>query len=355
MTADELSYSAPMFSGRVAVVGVGGPVAAAFVRIGTETVGADRLVEVDTVAHSTPVTEFRHAVGADDVARAVADCEGVVYFGVDAPTGPDAATRAGAAPGGPDVVDAIVAAAASRSTPLRLVVVSSTRVYGAWQNNPVPLTEAAPVRPNEDAPDVARLAEIERRLGDVDASLVHVSVLRSATVLGPGVGAESCAELLGSGRVGVVGGRPVRQFAHVDDVAAAAWHCIEFDLTGAFNVASQGWVTADAIDAMARRRPPAVELRPDEYRRWLDLSRPGAAGAGGAEVAHDMYPCVGATTRLAGTGFRPVHTNGEVLRFGLDAAEHWHKQVRRSRRALSTPVVVGAAVLGALWLSRRRQ
>lgn len=345
-----------MFSGRVAVVGVGGPIAAAFVRVGIETVGADRLVEVDTVAHSAPVTEFRHAADAEEVASAVAGCDAVAYFGVDAPAGPDAATRAGAAPEGPEIVAAIMAALSSGAGSARLVLFSSASVYGAWPNNPVPITEAAPVRPNEGAPDVARLAEIERRLGDIRVPGVDVAILRAATVLGPGIGAESSAELLGSPRVGVVGGRPVRQFLHVDDAAAAVWHCIEFGLAGVFNVASEGWVTADEVDAMAQRRPPAFELRRDEYRRWLDLaSRPRSGGVGEAEVARDMYPCVVATTRLAGHGFRPAHTNGEVLRSGLDAAAHWRRQVRRSRRALRTPLVVGAAVLGALWLSRRRQ
>lgn len=354
MTPFPLSYIAPMFSGRVAVVGVGGPLATAFVRAGLETVGPERLVQVDTVAHASPATEFRHAGHAGDVARAVEGCDAVVYFGIDAPAGPDAATRAGAAPEGPDTVAAVVAALASRADRARLVVVSSAKLYGAWPNNPVPLTEAAAVRPNEGAPDLARLAEIERRLVDLETPAVDLAVLRAAEVLGPGVGPESSAELLAAGRIGVSGGRPVRQFLHVDDLAAAAWHCIEFGLTGVFNVASEGWVTADEIDAMAHRRPPALELRPDEYRRWLDLARRGSGGAGEAEVARDMYPCVVATTRLAGRGFRSEHTNGEVLRCGLDAAAHWRKQVRRSRRALRLPLAVGAGVLGALWVTRRR-
>ena len=45
----------------------------------------------------------------------------------------------------PRVLDAAAAAASTR-----LVVVTSALVYGAWANNPVPLTEDAPLRPNPD-------------------------------------------------------------------------------------------------------------------------------------------------------------------------------------------------------------
>lgn len=346
-----------MFSGRVAVVGAGGPVAAAVLARGLEAVGAERLVVVDSVAPGVPVTEFRHATGPDAVAAATGGCETVVYVGIEAPSGPDAATRAGAAPESADVACAIAATLRARSDPAALVVVSSTQVYGAWANNPVPLTESSPLRPNEDAPDVARLAEIERRLGHAATSSQHVraAVLRAAPVLGPGVPAESCAELLGPGRVVPAGTRPVRQFAHVDDVAAAAWHCVEFGLAGAYNVASEGWLTPEEIDAMARRPRPVLRLRPDEYRRWLGLVRPGRGEVGSAELARHSHPCVAATTRIAATGFRPAHTNAETLRVGLDAVADWQAQVKRSRRAGRTPIAVGAAAaVGAMWLARRR-
>ncbi|MFN8105405.1 MAG: NAD-dependent epimerase/dehydratase family protein [Acidimicrobiia bacterium] len=345
-----------MFTGRVAVVGAGGPVVAAFLARGIESVGAERLVVVDSVAPTAPTTEFRHASGPAAIAGAITGCDTVVYFGLDAPCGPDTATRAGASPEAPDIVDAVSAALAARSTPTRLVVVSSAQTYGAWANNPVPLTEAAPLRPNEDAPDAARLAEIERRLRPrADSAGPDVAVLRAATVLGPGVWAESCAALLDAGRVGPVGGRPVRQFVHVDDLAAAAWHCLEFGLSGVYNVASDGWLTPEEVDAMARRRAPSVRLRPDEYRRWLELRRPGSQKVGAAELARHMYPCVVATTRIAASGFRPAHTNAEVLGSGLDAAARWHTQVRRARRAARAPIGVGAAVVvGALWAARRR-
>src|SRR5205085_5938214 len=68
----------------------------------------------------------------------------------------------------------------------RFVYASSAMVYGAWPNNPVPLTEDAPVRPNPGFDYATAKAEGERlavewRDGNAGARL---AVLRPATVLG---------------------------------------------------------------------------------------------------------------------------------------------------------------------------
>src|SRR5437588_7007660 len=74
-----------------------------------------------------------------------------------------------------------------RSTPARrLVYTSSAMVYGAWPNNPVPLTEDAPMRPNPGFAYATAKAESERlalewRDANPDARL---AVLRPATGLG---------------------------------------------------------------------------------------------------------------------------------------------------------------------------
>ena len=48
-----------------------------------------------------------------------------------------------------------------------IVVVSSAMVYGAWPNNPVPLTEDAPLRPNPGVTFATQKAEIERLVARV--------------------------------------------------------------------------------------------------------------------------------------------------------------------------------------------
>ena len=44
------------------------------------------------------------------------------------------------------------------------VLVSTTAVYGAWDNNPVPITEDDLVRPNPGFEPATHAAEIERRV-----------------------------------------------------------------------------------------------------------------------------------------------------------------------------------------------
>ena len=43
------------------------------------------------------------------------------------------------------------------------LVLSTAMVYGAWPNNPIPLTEDAPVRPNSEFAFAVQRAELERR------------------------------------------------------------------------------------------------------------------------------------------------------------------------------------------------
>ena len=68
-----------------------------------------------------------------------------------------------------------------------IVVVSSAMVYGAWPNNPVPLTEDAPLRPNPGVTFATQKAEIERLVAEWadDHPGLPVAVLRPVTVVGP--------------------------------------------------------------------------------------------------------------------------------------------------------------------------
>ncbi|HEY6317279.1 MAG TPA: NAD-dependent epimerase/dehydratase family protein, partial [Acidimicrobiia bacterium] len=81
----------------------------------------------------------------------------------------------------------------------KVVRVSSAAVYGAWANNPVPLTEAAPLRPNPGFSPAVQAAEVERLLADWrdDHPGVVVTTLRSAPVLGLGAERLPARLLLG--------------------------------------------------------------------------------------------------------------------------------------------------------------
>src|SRR3954447_14111301 len=80
-----------------------------------------------------------------------------------------------------------------------LVHVSSAAVYGAWPDNPVPIPEDAPLRPNVSFPYARAHAESERLVAEWrdDHPGVHVAVLRPTIVMG-GDGPSWMARVVGA-------------------------------------------------------------------------------------------------------------------------------------------------------------
>ena len=92
----------------------------------------------------------------------------------------------------------------------KVVRVSSAAVYGAWPNNPVPLTEDAPLRPNSAFSPAVQGAEVERLLAewrDEHPGSI-VTTLRTAPVLGPGAERLGSRLLLGRPPLRVRGAAP---------------------------------------------------------------------------------------------------------------------------------------------------
>ena len=117
-----------------------------------------------------------------------------------------------------------VVEAAGRAGVNRVVRLSSAAVYGAWENNPVPLTEDAVLRPNPGYLPAILDAECERVLAewanDKDGRVA--TRLRVAPVVG--AGSSSVLAEAATGHPPVIlraRGAPV-QVVHVDDVAQRA-------------------------------------------------------------------------------------------------------------------------------------
>ena len=113
--------------------------------------------------------------------------------------------------------------AAGRAGVNRVVRLSSAAVYGAWENNPVPLTEDAVLRPNPGYLPAILDAECERVLAEwANGKDGRVATrLRVAPVVG--AGSSSVLAEAATGHPPVIlrpPGAPV-QVVHVDDVASA--------------------------------------------------------------------------------------------------------------------------------------
>jgi UDP-glucose 4-epimerase len=131
-------------------------------------------------------------------------------------------------------------AAAATVGAARIVTTSSAAVYGAWPNNPLPITEAAPLRPNPGYLPALHDAEKERRLAQwgTEHPGAAISTLRMAPVVGPGAHGVFARAALGKPPVSVRGAaRPV-QVVHVDDAASALALAVAGRLDGAYNVAA---------------------------------------------------------------------------------------------------------------------
>jgi len=241
--------------------------------------------------------------------------------------------------------------AAENATLSGLVLLSSATVYGAWPDNPVPLTEEAPLRPNPGVDDAIHHAEAERLVAAwaLDHPGVAVAVLRPATMLGPGAGGWLVGALSDRGGVRPVRADPDRQFVHVDDVASAVALAVRARLDGVFNVAPAGAVAGEVVRELSAWRP--------------SLPLPGRAGPAVVEWAWDLGlsslpparlpliedPWIVASDRLQAVGWTPAYTSEEAIVAGRPPSR-WREMSpgRRQSTALAASGVLAATVAAAI-------
>lgn len=227
-----------------------------------------------------------------------------------------------------------------------VVLLSSATVYGAWANNPVPLTEDAALRPNNELEFAVRAAERERLVADWkhDHPGSTVAVLRPAVpVAEDGVGwlARGLRETSAIRPAGP--DDPPAQYVHLDDVARAVHLAVVARLDGPFNVSPDGWIAGDQLRALAgvpRVRAPEPVARRLAWLRWrLD---PKSAPPG--LLPYTTYPWVIANDRLKAAGWTPQFTNEEAYVAGHRAAP-WANVSPQRRQELAL-AGAGAALLG---------
>ncbi len=249
-----------------------------------------------------------------------------------------------------------VLAAASEAGVSHIVAVTGAVVYGAWPNNPVPLTEEAPLRPNPGFGLAVQLAQVERVLADWadDHPGTTVAVLRPAPVV-DGDGPGWLARALRAG-VGLLGDdEPPAQFLHVDDLVGAIDVARSAGLDGPLNAAPDGWVDAETLRSL---EGVASRLRlPDRVARqvasWGWQLGEGAVPAG--LVPYTRQPWVIANDRLRAAGWVPAYTNEEA--FVVSHEGTWWQHVSPRRRQELALGAAGALLLastvGVAWLARR--
>ena len=231
----------------------------------------------------------------------------------------------------------------------RFVYTSSAMVYGAWPNNPVPLTEDAPMRPNPGFAFATAKAESERvalEWRDANAD-VRLAVLRPATVLGGDQGrlTHLLRDVLPAGVADPI---PPVQYLHNDDLADAVAIACTAELDGVFNVAPDGWMSEEEARALSAG-PVRVRL-PRRLRPWLGPDVPSDV------LPYLVHPWVVANDRLRAAGWTPRYSSEEAFVAGA-GVPRWQSLSLGRRQAIALGGAAGAAAAaaaGAVALYRRR-
>ena len=238
-----------------------------------------------------------------------------------------------------------------------LVFTSSAMVYGAWSDNPVPLTEDALVRPNPGFSYAAQKAEAERLVGDwkVDHPGSTATVLRPAAV--PAAAGSGWLMRVWRGPLlRVRGAPPPVQFVHEDDLAEAVAVGARDRLDGVFNVAPDGWIAGE--DARALASSLRVSLPERLVRSIVEVGwRTGMSDVTPAVLPYTCHPWVIGNDRLRASGWSPSHSNEEAFVASAELPP-WRAYLARHRQEVAlvaTAAVIVAAVSGAVAIVRRRR
>ncbi len=162
-----------------------------------------------------------------------------------------------------------------------VIFLSSHTVYGAFPDNPVPLTESAETRTRVGdmlgqvsySADRAMLEFRDRRLPGSEGRPMKVTILRTCPVLGYSDDHQRVATIFPD-HFWSAGEDPPFQFIHEVDLAQLLEKVIQEEAEGVFNVAGEGVVFLSELAEITRRRltrMPAFLVHP--LTRAMNRSR----------------------------------------------------------------------------------
>jgi UDP-glucose 4-epimerase len=228
----------------------------------------------------------------------------------------------------------------------RIVTMSSALVYGAWPNNPVPLTEDAPVRPNAELLFAVQRAQLEYMVVQWASASPErrAAVLRPCPALAPDGSSPLACSLAAATGIRTLEEEPARQFLHLDDLATAVDTVRRVGFDGPCNVAPDGWIPGDVVRELSgvalRPALPARLARPLARGRWRFQRGPIPPGL----QPYTAYPLLVANDRLKATGWRPHYTNEQTYVAGTEA--RWWTMLSPKRKQELALTGAGLLVAG---------
>jgi nucleoside-diphosphate-sugar epimerase len=258
----------------------------------------------------------------------------------------------------------LTAAAAGRVG--RVVLMTSSMVYGARPDNPVPLPEDAPLTAEADssvAGDMLEIEQLARRSPRAYPGMA-VTVVRPAALVGEGRSAQGdpwsvdtlvTRHFEAPRLLAVKGSAPRWQFCHVEDLISALEFTVGGGLEGEFAVGCDGWLEQDEVERISGLKSIELPARLT-FGAAQRLHRMGVTPAPAMDLRYVVYPWVVDCAALRRAGWQPRFDNEAALRALLDHRKGRHAVAgRRIARKEATITAAGAtvAVIGTAAIVRR--
>lgn len=203
-----------------------------------------------------------------------------------------------------------------RSGVRHFIYLSSHTVYGSRPDNPIALTEQAPLRPVPEFSFGYDKFSAEQVLGGFtdEHQDTRVTILRCCSVLGPGANRDVSRIFLEPRPIRVWGYNTPFQFLHEDDVARVLTNIIHRRIDGVFNLAGEGVAFFQEVSEMLPGRilslPKFLAYPLVKVTRGIGLQRSITT----AELDLIRYPTLLSTAKLGmATGYRARYTAVEAV------------------------------------------
>jgi UDP-glucose 4-epimerase len=199
----------------------------------------------------------------------------------------------------------------------KVVLRSSTSVYGARPSNSAFLTEDHPLHGSRRYGYTRDMVEIEAFCNGFRRQVpgMAVTVLRFPSIVGPTVDTPMTRFLREPWAPSLLGFDPMMQLIHEDDVVEALAYAVLHGASGTFNVAAEDVLPFNKIRGLAGKLPLPV-LHPLAYWGVRLLRGTGLRFTRYMPIELDYirYPWVGDLKRMhEELGFEPRHTAEEAL------------------------------------------
>ncbi len=203
----------------------------------------------------------------------------------------------------------------------KFVLASSAAAYGSHSDNPVPMREEEPLRPNDYFYYSWHKAEQERLVGDAlgRRSDIKTVILRPCVLIGPHINNPTGDSLRKKILIYTKGEAPPVQLIDEDDAVEAFYLAATGDREGIFNVAGEGTLTYPELAKIMNKRiiliPFGFLARLATFAKWLGLSPVSAT-----TLRFIQNPIVVDGSRFQKHfGFKPKHDQQQILLKFLDA------------------------------------